>query len=212
MFILEEPYVSNFCIKTLEKNSYSILKTDIVSFENLNFISECDFVQNYKQNLKLYTNSENSLKKIEQLLLGDELLDKIKIFKDKVKTRKLLSEIYPDFFYRNISYDELSLINPDDFQYPLVIKPSVGFLSFGVYTVWNKGEMISVIKELKASMKKAKGVFPISVLNDENFILEEYIEGDEFAVDVYFDSNSKPVILNIFKRSECLIAHLYNSF
>lgn len=200
MFILEEPYVSDFCIESLKKNSYPILKTDIIRNEELNFVSENDFVSTYKETQKLYTNSENSIQKIEELLKNTNLPETIRLFKDKVKTRELLSKIFPDFFYKKAAYKELSTLNADEFKYPFVIKPSVGFLSFGVYTVWNKDEFNSVIEKLKLSMDKVKGYFPENVLSGENFILEEFIEGDEFAVDVYFNSNSKPVILNIFQH------------
>ena len=68
MFILEEPYVSDFCIDTLKKNSYPILETKIVEDKNLNFISDEDFISYYQKTNKLYTNSENSIQKIEDLL------------------------------------------------------------------------------------------------------------------------------------------------
>jgi len=200
MFILEEPYVSDFCIDTLKKNFYPILKTKIVEEENLNFISDEDFVSNYQKTNKLYTNSENSIQRIEKLLKKTNLPSIIRLFKDKIKTRELLSKIYPDFFYQKVTHEELKNFNEETLKYPLVIKPAVGFLSFGVYTVWDKKDFKNTVKELKKSMDKVKSFFPENVLSDKNFIIEDYIEGDEFAVDVYFNSNSNPVILNIFQH------------
>jgi len=200
MFILEEPYVSDFCIDTLKKNSYPILKTKIVENENLNFISNADFISNYKKTNKLYTNSENSIQRIEELLKDTNLPNIIRLFKDKIKTRELLSKIYPEFFYKKVTYEELANLNIEDLKFPLVIKPAVGFLSFGVYTVWDKKFFKNTIKDLKESMDKVKSFFPENVLSDKNFIIEDYIDGDEYAVDVYFNSNSKPVILNVFQH------------
>ncbi len=200
MFILEEPFVSDFCIETLKKKFYPVIKTKIVENADLNFIFDDEILSNYKKNNKLYTNSENSIQKIEDLFKNTSLPDKIQLFKDKSRTRDLLSNIYPDYSYKKFTYDELLNTDPNNFKYPFVIKPAVGFLSFGVYTVWNKDEFKNTIIALKSSLDKLKGFFPENVLSDKNFITEEYIEGDEFAVDTYFNSDSKPVILNIFKH------------
>lgn len=40
----------------------------------------------------------------------------------------------------------------------------------------------------------------MQVLDTGKFIIEENIEGEEFAVDAYFNSKEKPVILNILKH------------
>ena len=152
------------------------------------------------KNPKIYTNSENSINWILSNLNGTNLPSYISLFKDKVKFRELLKEIYPDFFYKKFSYDELSSLNKDDFKYPFVIKPSVGFLSFGVYTVYEKDEFEGVISKIKSDMEKVKQTFPKEVLNSDNFIIEEFIKGEEYAIDAYYDDNSNPVILNIFKH------------
>jgi hypothetical protein len=41
------------------------------------------------------------------------------------------------------------------------------------------------------------GIYPEQVLDTRSFLIEEYIEGDEFALDAYFDGDGNPVILNI---------------
>ena len=200
MFILEEPYVSDFCLDTLKKNSYPVIKTEIIGDKALNFVADTDVLAVYKNTGKLYTNSENSIQKIEKLLADTGLPNAIKLFKDKIKTRELLADIFPDFFYKKVTKKNLLNLNADELKYPLVIKPSVGFLSFGVYTVWNKEDFENSVKEIINSLEKVKSFFPENVLSDKNFILEDFISGDEYAVDVYFNSDSKPVILNIFRH------------
>ena len=44
----------------------------------------------------------------------------------------------------------------------------------------------------------AKEKFPESVVNVEDFIVEAYISGTEYAVDAYYNDQGKTVILNIF--------------
>lgn len=200
MFVLDEPYISSFCIKTLNKNSYPVFKNDKTTNILNNLIEKENFLSEFMADNKLYTNSENPINYILPLLEKTNIPKRIEIFKDKIKTRELLSEIYPDFMFKKVSYNELSTLNPDDFKYPFVIKPAVGFLSFGVYTVFKKEDLKPVIEKIKISLNGACKLFPNCVLNADNFIIEDYIDGDEFAADVYFDKNSKPVILNIFKH------------
>ena len=83
---------------------------------------------------------------------------------------------------------------------PFIIKPAVGFLSLGVHKVRNKEEWEKVKKDIKAEIFEISKLFPKSVLNISKFILEEIIVGEEFALDVYYNSNKEPVILNILKH------------
>ena len=41
-------------------------------------------------------------------------------------------------------------------------------------------------------------------MNGNKFIVEQYVDGDEFAMDAYFNQKGEPVILGIFK-------HLFSS-
>ena len=45
--------------------------------------------------------------------------------------------------------------------------------------------------------EKLKSIYPKNVLNTGSFILEEYIEGEEFAIDHYYDQDGNVVVLNI---------------
>ena len=53
---------------------------------------------------------------------------------------------------------------------------------------------------IKAEVEEIRELYPAQVLDVENFIIEGNIEGEEFAVDAYFNSKGKPVVLNIFKH------------
>ena len=53
------------------------------------------------------------------------------------------------------------------------------------------------IDDIKESYGKWKSIFPVSVVGDNEFILEQYISGDEYAIDAYFDENGQAVVLNI---------------
>lgn len=206
MFILDKPYVSEFLQNTAEKNHFPVLKTpgveELLSNKNLKCIDEktaVDEIKNGKDCL-VYCNSENAIEWIASNLYFTDIPQKIDLFKDKVKFRKLISQIYPEFYFKEVAFEDIEKLNPDELKFPLVLKPSVGFLSFGVYMIYNKQDWIDSVKALKTDIDKFSSIYPLKVVDTSKFIIEEMIDGDEFAVDAYFDKKGEPVILNIFRH------------
>ena len=70
----------------------------------------------------------------------------------------------------------------------------------GVYVVQTPEEWPKIMDAIRIEMDNSKNIFPIEVLDSTNFIIEGMIEGDEYAVDVYFNENGTPSILNILKH------------
>ena len=201
MIILEKPYVSDFLVETIQKNNFSVLDNDVsVQFLDKKFLLSENEALKMSNNELFYSNSENSTDWILEKFPSFDVSKYIKISKNKVLFREYLKEIYPDFYFRKISLEEIDSINPSNLKYPLILKPSVGFLSFGVYPVKNINEWQKVVQLVKDEIKKVEGIFPKSVVNFSEFIIEEMIEGDEYALDAYFDENGKATILNIFKH------------
>jgi len=71
----------------------------------------------------------------------------------------------------------------------------------GVYKVSNIDEWEKTINLINVEMESVKHLYPKEVLDTSTFIIEQCINGDEFAVDAYFDSKGEPVILNILKHT-----------
>lgn len=201
MIILENPYVSNFLIATIKKNNFSVLDNEIAR----NYFKLDDLLSN-KEAIKIaqkegiYSNSENSINWVDDNLKNSEINRMIKLSKDKFAFRDILKPIFPDFYFKKVTLNELKKTNPEELKYPFVLKPCVGFLSFGVYPVKTKSEFENVILKIDDDIEKLKDVFPKSVVNCSEFIIEEMIKGEEFAIDAYFDENGKAVILNIFQH------------
>lgn len=206
MIILEEPYVSDFLKETVIEKSFKVLDNDAIRkmdlSDNFNLLNEDDVSSNLNKSFMplIYSNSENSINWISKNLSETGLPEKINIFKDKVKFRKLISQIYPEFFFKEIDYQDIGDFDISNLKMPFIIKPSIGFLSMGVYPVNNYSEWQKVLSSLNDDMEKFKNLFPKEVMDSSKFIIEEMIEGDEFAVDVYFNQNGEPVILNIFQH------------
>ncbi|NOY24201.1 MAG: ATP-grasp domain-containing protein, partial [Acidobacteria bacterium] len=93
--------------------------------------------------------------------------------------------------------DNLSLHN---IPVPFIIKPTAGFFSIGVYKVTDPDKWEQIKEALKSEILSAKDLYPTEVLNTISFIIEQYIEGEEFAFDAYFNAIGEPVILNIYKH------------
>ncbi len=201
MILLDYPYVSEFLADTIKKNHFELISTgsarELLKDETLNWISEEEAARKLTERPEtpLYSNSENALGWIAENLKFSELAAHAQLFKDKARFRDLIKELYPDFSYKTVLLEEIQGLDPEAFSFPFVIKPSVGFFSIGVHVVKNPEDWELARKEL--NYNKLKTIYPPEVLNTSTFIIEEYIQGEEYAIDCYFDKQGDVVILNI---------------
>ena len=203
MIILEKPYVSAPLVAYLEEKQIPVLHNDMADVltqqgHKLHLLDDQQFVEKYLQTKKLYAVSENALVWLYAQLPESELVKKVKILKDKAEFRRICQQIYPDFYYKEVEMKALRNLNPEELPLPLVLKPSVGFLSVGVYIVRTKEEWFKALDDIDKNFAKQCAVFPETVVRSENFVLEQFIEGEEYAVDAYYDADGKPNIINIF--------------
>jgi hypothetical protein len=112
----------------------------------------------------------------------------------------LIRDLFPDFFYKGVSLEALESIDISGFPLPFIIKPAVGFFSLGVYKVENYADWIEIVKTIKRDIDLIKDLYPPEVLHTGEFIVEECINGDEFAIDCYFNEDGNPVVMNIMKH------------
>ncbi len=202
MIILEKPYVSDFLIETIKNNNFDVLDNEVSRnyFSKGELVSFEDAVQKYNQGELFYSNSENSIDWIAQNLPISDISDMIELSKNKIHFREILKQIYPNYYFEKVKFEDLDDFDISKIKFPIILKPSVGFLSFGVYPIKNAGEWEKTIKKLNSDIEKLKGIFPNSVVDMSDFLIEEMIEGREFAIDAYFDENGKATILNIFEH------------
>ena len=208
MFLIDKPFVSDFLIKTIKDNNYKIIATkvakELVKDDSLAWIAEEEAIALLKNNpeISLYSNSENALAWIDQNYGESELSSQLQVLKNKVKFRELIKELFPDFYFKQISIEEIQRLSDDEIRFPFVIKPAVGFFSIGVHIVENEKDWIKAKSELQPD--KLKSIFPENVLNTSTFIIEEFIRGEEYAIDYYYDNNGDAVLLNV-------LHHLFSS-
>lgn len=201
MYLIDKPYVSEFLLDTIRENNYQIIATkeakELVKDTSLNWISEKEAFMNIINNpyQPIYSNSENALNWIENNFNKSELSKQIRIFKDKVAFREQIKAIFPDFKFQKINLQDIQKIATEELSFPFVIKPSVGFLSLGVYIIKDENDWIKAKKKLVP--KNLKSIFPKNVLDTSHFIIEDFIEGEEYAIDYYHNDKGEVVILNI---------------
>jgi Biotin carboxylase len=206
MLILDHPYVSEFLKNTAAELQIPVLKNEmsagLKTEKGLNILEEAEFIELIKEKdeFSLYCNSENSIGWISENLGFTGLPEKIELFKNKVKFRELLERLYPELYFKSVEFEKLDEIRAEEIEKPFIIKPAVGFFSLGVHKVSTSDEWDSVLKSIEAEVEEIKKLYPAQVLNVENFIIEGNIEGDEFAVDAYFNREGKPIVLNILKH------------
>ena len=201
MFLIDRPFASKFLIQTIKDNNYQIVSTqdafEYINDESLNWISEAEAVHILENapNTPVYTNSENVVAWIDTHLSGSKLVSQIQIFKNKIKFRDLVQDSFPGFFYKPVNLKDILELKLKGIDFPFVIKPSLGFFSLDVHIINDITDWNTVKRKL--STKATQSIFPEEVLNTSTFIIEKYIEGDEYAIDCYFNKDGEAVILNI---------------
>ncbi len=207
MFFADKPYISDLFKATVKDNAIPVVNTasakELALYDGTTLISEEDAIKLVREQAdpRIYTTSENAIGWIAEHLPFTDLPAKIKLFKDKVAFRELTKPLFPDFYFQAVRVDELTAVKFNDLPLPFIIKPAVGFFSMGVYKVNNLAEWENTIEAISAEMDQVKNLYPQEVLDTSTFIIEQCIEGEEFAIDAYFDGAGELVILNILRHT-----------
>ncbi len=200
MILLDTTYVSPLLAETIIEKKVKVC--DIHRHEILGgqLNSQQSLVNVFEHEELLIMNAEEAFNILNEYHTESHVTKMANLFKNKIAFRKRLAESYPDFFFLETSISGLSNVDMEALAYPIILKPSVGYSSVGVYRIENATEFKSIVNELGKTMQQLNGKYTKDVLDSESFIIESYIEGQEFAVDLYFDKNNKPVVLNVFAR------------
>ncbi len=204
MFIFDKPFVSKLLLDTVKRHGYPLLENDTAKElcgDGFNLLSPARFADRFRSRPLLYSNSENAISWINENLAFSDIVEKTDLFKNKVKFRDLLSGMYPDFYYQEVMFDQIQHLSTKDLKYPFIIKPAVGFFSLGVYYVHDEKAWKTIRPKVISDVEKIKDYYPEDVLNSSSFIIEEVIEGTEYAIDAYYNASGDPVILDVLKHN-----------
>ena len=203
MILIDKPYVSDFLIKTIKENKFQIVLTSeaksLISDKSLNWITtkEAKIIFEKNPTTPIYSNSENAINWVNKNFSSSKLPSQIQLFKNKIEFRKLIKDIFPNYFFKGIAFKELDNLSLENLEFPFIIKPAIGFFSVGVHKVDTPNEWYQVLEKIKIEIAEVEGLYPNEVIDTTHFIIEEYIEGEEYAIDCYFNKNGEAVVLNI---------------
>ena len=206
MFVVEQPFASDFFFRSLEKLQAPVLngaavKEFNVANRNLNLVSDKEFVEYYRKIPEpLYCNSENGLSRVASLLPDAPFVRFAELFKNKAKFRQAVAPLYPNFYFREADSTTLQTLRYDDLPRRFVIKPSVGFLSVGVRFVESAEDWERVRAEILRESAAGSADFPRDVVDLTRYLIEETIDGEEIAVDAYLDAQGTATVLNILRH------------
>ncbi len=206
MFILDEPFVSDVLRDTVVASGAPVLKTEmatrVLAGTDVRLFSDAEFTQRVLEqpDARIYTCSEASISWVVDHLESTDLPRQIALLKNKLQFRELIRSLFPNTFFRGVRFLELRQIDPSTLPKPFIIKPAVGFFSLGVHVVESDEAWGDVLQTIDNDVAKIEGIYPEQVVNIDQFIIEECLEGSEYAIDAYYDEAGEPVIVNIMEH------------
>ncbi len=206
MIITGGPYISEHFADTIARNQWPVV--DVGDTAEYSFINGANFISPEHARLKIrarpdsriLTDGEHALGWVGEQLADTPLAKAAQLFKDKATFRRMLQPAFPELLFSEISLESLQNYTPPPDSFPFVVKPSVGFFSIGVHTIRSLDDWQHAQRRILLEVPRARENFPAHVLSQNRFLLESYIEGNEYAVDAYYDNDGAPVILNILEH------------
>ncbi len=153
----------------------------------------------FDENDRLYVASESALDIVLKKSKDSQKKKVTEILKNKINFRKSIAKFHPNFYFKEISLDKLHLLKLEKGK-KFVIKPSKGFFGTAVRVINSETDLLSLQNELAFEIKKNSAFFSEAVLSTNTFLIEEFAEGDEYAIDMFYNSDSEPVIMNIYRH------------
>ena len=185
-------------IYLITSNSESGTIESLPPTENLNILTVNELAisdLHFSNSEKVCITSEASLDLLVSRITDDNKINAILKLKDKFLFREILLNIYPNYKFQKIKVEEIkSLIITEK----SVIKPIKGCFGTAVRVIEPNIDFLKLSIELQDEMQKNGVVFSESVLSKEDFLVEEFISGEEYAVDMFYNSNGEPCIVNIY--------------
>jgi len=206
MIILSGPWLSSHFIETVVGNGWPLVDAggaaELLEGSGAMLLEPGVAARDYclRPGGRVLTSGEQALEWVTRELRGTEEARGARLFKDKTEFRRLMKPDYPELAFRELPLAKISAYVPEPGFYPFVIKPAVGFFSIGVHTVHSPEEWHKVRAQIAFEISSARRHFPEHMLSQERLLLESFIDGEEFAVDAYFDDEGNPIVLNVLEH------------
>ena len=166
--------------------------------ENLKIVSVQELENSelrFSDNQKICITSETSIDILLERIDDKNKVNAIRKLKDKYLFREILTGIYPNYKFQLIRADEIKDLKITEKS---VIKPVKGFFGTAVRIIEPHTNFMELSVELQSELKKNSLVFSDNVLSKEDFLVEQFIEGEEYAVDMFYNEAGEVCITNIY--------------
>lgn len=206
MFLVEYPYVSEFLKETLRDYELPVVETavaremDLLAGTRLITQERARALMSQGADTGVCATSENAFGWLARQEGFEKLARRVELFKNKVSFRRLTRPLVPDFSFVEVQTEDLEKFPIETMRLPCIVKPAVGFFSLGVHKVSSVEEWPEIVNRILSEIDHIRHIYPMEVVNLQSFLLEECIEGEEFAVDAYFTSDGDPVVLGIWQH------------
>ena len=203
MILLDKPLVSDFLRKTIKDGHILAHDTgNVLIPTEAVLLGKAEALKKYQETpgMNMHTTSENALKWIYENLSHSELPGKISLFKNKIAFRDLMKDLYPGLYYRKVNVSSLDGLDIGQLPSPFIIKPAVGFFSMSVHKVFGQESWEKVKDKIMTELEAIRSIYPEEVLKLDDYIVEACIEGDEYAIDAYFDDEGRPVLMGVMQH------------
>ena len=193
--------------------------TDIKD-KNVQIVSKDELRENpslrFEQGDKIIISTETVLDDVLQHLDDPEKQKLISTLKNKVECRQMLTTLFPDFYFKEISIPDLAALELDPNE-RYFVKPIKGYWGSAAHPLDSYTNRQELMDEITRQLQIRTDIFSDHVVAKDRLIVEEFIDGEEYAVDMFFNEDGKPIITNICyhplpKKLEYLHVVYYTSY
>lgn len=205
----------NYIIRTNSGDYTSKLIWSLQKFADIKVLAASDLTNDIFENDKIYLPSDTVYPLVRHKF-DSQRKKIIDDFRNKYNFRKNLAKLFPDFFYTQVNLNNLANYKFDfknNAKY--IAKPLTGFMGAGARAIDKNSNLQQIVCEINQELSKFATLYPNIFSAD--VIIEKYIEGGhEYAVDMYYNENGEPTIINIYchppaKRKEYLQVLYYTN-
>ncbi len=204
MVILDAPVASDPLLGWLADSQHPVLANgfsrQLARSHRLNLVGPDEAAARIDGGERVYTNSENALAWLLEHTASDTLKETIRLFKDKAAMRERLSPLNPGLFFATFDRAELEAVDIGDLPLPVVLKPAVGFCSMGVYVIEERGDWARAVADIAQREADWRARYPESVVGGDAYLVEGYLGGTEYALDMYYDEQGRAHLLNVLRH------------
>jgi len=78
-----------------------------------------------------------------------------------------------------------------------ILKPQKGFFGIGVKIIDETSDLKKIVEEIKMEIQNKTKYFSEDLVTNNDFLIEEYINGAEYAFDLFYNENGRPIVTNL---------------